>query len=221
MGLLPHPNPHFIHANDYYKQSLEKFSERLGSNDFKGFVNMIPSLWLPKLLQKSGYKTHAFVSMPVLNKHTMINQYFDEYELMPEHNNLQAQIEKMTFDDQPQFYLMNTGETHYPYAVPGETKETWPKIHGFHGVIKHLGDDGESEKFFDLDQLYQLQTRQRDAVSYLDGIIENLYDKVPKDTWIIITSDHGELFGEDGFFGHGPINHPKILEVPFVEGKIR
>ena len=36
-----------------------------------------------------------------------------------------------------------------------------------------------------------------------------------------ITYDHGELFGEDGYFGHGPIQHPKVLEVPFVEGKLR
>jgi hypothetical protein len=33
-----------------------------------------------------------------------------------------------------------------------------------------------------------------------------------------VTADHGELFGEDGYFGHGPIQHPKVLEVPFVEG---
>ena len=33
-----------------------------------------------------------------------------------------------------------------------------------------------------------------------------------------MTADHGELFGEEGFFGHGPIQHPKVTEVPFVEG---
>jgi hypothetical protein len=33
-----------------------------------------------------------------------------------------------------------------------------------------------------------------------------------------VTSDHGELFGEDGWFGHGPIVHDKVLEVFLVEG---
>ena len=28
----------------------------------------------------------------------------------------------------------------------------------------------------------------------------------------------GELFGEGGYFGHGPIMHEKCFEVPFVEG---
>jgi hypothetical protein len=29
------------------------------------------------------------------------------------------------------------------------------------------------------------------------------------------------LFGEEGYFGHGPILHEKVLEVPFVEGQLR
>jgi len=29
------------------------------------------------------------------------------------------------------------------------------------------------------------------------------------------------LFGEEGYFGHGPIQHDKVFEVPFVEGKLR
>ena len=30
-----------------------------------------------------------------------------------------------------------------------------------------------------------------------------------------------ELFGEAGYFGHGPIMHEKVFEVPFVEGRLR
>ena len=63
--------------------------------------------------------------------------------------------------------------------------------------------------------------RQVLAVKYLDRVVEELFDMVPKNTYITITADHGELFGEDGYFGHGPIQHEKVLEVPFVEGKLR
>ena len=52
-------------------------------------------------------------------------------------------------------------------------------------------------------------------------MVEELFDLVPKNTYITITSDHGELFGEEGYFGHGPILHDKVLEVPFVEGQLR
>ena len=58
-------------------------------------------------------------------------------------------------------------------------------------------------------------------MKYLDRVVEELFDLVPKNTYITITSDHGELFGEEGYFGHGPILHEKVLEVPFVEGQLR
>ena len=53
------------------------------------------------------------------------------------------------------------------------------------------------------------------------GIIEELYDMVPENTHIVVTADHGELFGEAGYFGHGPIMHDKCFEVPYLEGKVR
>jgi arylsulfatase A-like enzyme len=143
---------------------------------------------------------------------------------------MRAMLSKMTFpSDRPAFYLLNVGETHYPYALPDEDPKEWPRISGVHGVFKHLDDvvvggklvDEEGEKFFDQDKLDQLRQRQIDTVKYLDGVIQELFDLVPDNTYITVTSDHGELFGEEGYFGHGPINHEKVYEVPFVEGKLR
>ena len=58
-------------------------------------------------------------------------------------------------------------------------------------------------------------------VGNFDGVFEQLYDQVPENTYVIVTADHGELFGEAGYFGHGPIMHEKCFEVPFVEGALR
>jgi arylsulfatase A-like enzyme len=89
-------------------------------------------------------------------------------------------------------------------------------------VLKRL-DEGKEEgiPFFSAAQLEELRQRQIEAVRYLDGVFEQLFDLVPKNTYITVTADHGELFGEGGYFGHGPIHHEKVLEVPFIEGKIR
>jgi glucan phosphoethanolaminetransferase (alkaline phosphatase superfamily) len=65
-----------------------------------------------------------------------------------------------------------------------------------------------------------LHERQIAALEDLDGVLASLLERLPPDTWLIVTSDHGELFGEDGYFGHGPIAHDKVLEVPFVEGLV-
>ena len=63
--------------------------------------------------------------------------------------------------------------------------------------------------------------RQGIPVELIQDVMEKLFDICPKNTFITITADHGELFGEEGYFGHGPIMHPKVHEVPFVEGKLR
>jgi arylsulfatase A-like enzyme len=148
---------------------------------------------------------------------------------MDNHNDMRAMIREMRFpEDKPSFYLLNVGETHYPYALPDEPPESWPRISGVHGVFKHLDDHvvggklrKSEEKFFNQKALDDLRARQVKAVKYLDRVVEELFDIVPKNTYITITADHGELFGEDGFFGHGPIQHDKVFEVPFVEGKLR
>ena len=85
-----------------------------------------------------------------------------------------------------------------------------------------LMKDEKAPKFFDQDRLDELRERQIHTVRYLDReVFPKLYDMVPKNTYITITSDHGELFGEEGYFGHGPIQHEKVYEVPFLEGKLR
>jgi membrane-anchored protein YejM (alkaline phosphatase superfamily) len=148
---------------------------------------------------------------------------------MDRHNDMRAMLREIRFDnDQPCFYLLNVGETHYPYALPDEPPEQWPRISGVHGVFKHLDDHVVGGKLrrgrtriFNAAKLLELKQRQVAAVKYLDTVIEELFDLLPRNTYVTITSDHGELFGEDGYFGHGPIQHEKVLEVPFVEGKLR
>ncbi len=229
IGLMPHTSPRHVYASEYYKREFVKFNERLGSNDFE-FKSLVPRLYLPAFLKETlGYRTHAMVSLPVLNPKTVLNQGFDTYKLMEKHNDMRAMLREMKFpEDRPSFYLLNVGETHYPYALPDEPPELWPRISGVHGVFKHLDDHivggklrTRKEKFFDQKKLDELRQRQIQGVRYLDGVVEELFDLVPKNTYITITSDHGELFGEDGYFGHGPIQHEKVFEVPFVEGKLR
>jgi hypothetical protein len=223
MGLLPHTNPVEVYASEYYKEDFLRYGDRLNIGEM-GFKRLLPSIFLPSFLRNQlGYRTHAMVSMPVLNPFTVINRDFDSFELMPKHNDMGAMLEKMEFSpDRPSFYLLNTGETHYPYALPDEDPSRWPRISGVHGVFKHLDEtaDERAPAFFDNQSLKELHSRQIDAVTYLDGVFKRLFDLLPSNTWVIVTSDHGELFGEDRFFGHGPVMHEKVFEVPFVEGMV-
>jgi arylsulfatase A-like enzyme len=229
-GLLPHTSPEQVYASEYYKEDFFNYNDRLGAKGIE-FAKMVPGLWLPELLRNTlGYNTNARVSLPVLNPKTGINRFFDSFKLMDSHNDMASMLPTMEFNaDRPSFYMLNVGETHYPYALPDEDSSMWPRISGVNGVFKKLDaavdDSGnlvkDEEEFFDQDRLDQLRERQIGTVRYLDGVFEQLFDMVPKNTHIIVTADHGELFGEKGYFGHGPIMHEKCFEVPYLEGKIR
>jgi hypothetical protein len=230
MGLLPHASPPRVYASEYYKRDFARYAERLGADGIE-FKHLLPSLYLPTFLkQKLGYRTHALVSLPVLNPATPLNRDFDTFTLMPTHNDMAAMLERLRFDaERPSFHLLNVGETHYPFALPSEDPGAWPRLSGVHGVFKHLDAqmvggkliDGEALPELDQTQLDRLRARQVDAVRYLDTVFERLFDLVPPNTYVTVTADHGELFGECGYFGHGPIQHDKVYEVPLVEGRLR
>jgi hypothetical protein len=230
LGLLPHRSPSQVYASEYYKRDFVQYCERLGRDGIE-FKSLLPSLYLPTFLKKLGYDTHALVSLPVLNPATVLNRDFDRFELMPTHNDMEAMIDRLTFSqERPSFYILNVGETHYPYALPDEDPSEWPLISGVHGVFRHLDEQvvggrlrevDDPPLVFDQNKLDRLRLRQVEAVRYLDRVFEKLFDTVPANTYITVTADHGELFGEDGYFGHGPVHHDKVFEVPFVEGKLR
>jgi hypothetical protein len=139
-------------------------------------------------------------------------------------------VKEISFSrDQPNFWFLNLGETHYPYMLDDASL---PHISGLHGVAKSLArgeDAGGSlavkaqaemsiDAFFESDVMRGLHQQQIRCVEYIDGLLGALFDKAPSNTWFMIMGDHGECFGEGGFFGHGPVLHPKVFEIPFVEG---
>lgn len=220
MGMMPHSSPANVFASEVYKEEFLQWRNRIGSEEVS-FKDFIPEISLPKVLKNFGYHTVAKVSMPVLNKHTLISQHFDEYKLMSHHNDFSGMVSEIEFpDDTPCYYFLNLGETHYPYMLSGDNL---PHVSGVHGVLKDIGKDAIDNKpaqdqSFSMEQMKMLHKQQITCVEYVDGYIGKLMEKAPSNTYFIVTADHGELFGEDGYFGHGPIMHEKCFEIPFVEG---
>jgi len=227
MGILPHPSPRGVLSSTYYSRSFSAWAERLGVDSLR-WSDMLPHMWLPRFLrQELGFYTRAMVSLPALNPSTPLALEFDQWDAMPTHNDFGAMVDRLCFDDhRPTFWLLNVGETHYPYAPAHEPSSEWPRLHGVHGVFRRLAGGrpvhaSEVPEVFDAHKLAILRQRQVDVVRHLDPLMHRLLDAVPPGTWVVVTADHGELFGEDGYFGHGPIQHEKVLEVPFVEGMVR
>jgi len=231
-GLLPHESPQNEFASEYYKEDFLNYNTRFGTEGME-FAKLVPQMWMPEFLRAElGYTTHARVSLPVLNSTTGVNRGFDSFQLMDSHNDMAAMLDTLHFDsERPSFHMLNVGETHYPFVTPDQDPSEWPRISGVHGVFKHLDKhvkdgkllaDEDAPKFFDQDKLDKLREMQIHTVRYLDTeVFPKLYDLVPENTYITVTADHGELFGESGYFGHGPILHDKVMEVPFLEGRVK
>jgi hypothetical protein len=234
MGMFPHSLPVDIPKSDYLKKEMFEHSQRLQIDITEFQRKAIPSMFMPTFLRSLGYHTRALVSMAVINPHTAINRDFESYELMPRHNDMAGMIDKLEFDpDRPTFYMLNMGETHYPYVAPGDDLTGFPHISGLHGAVagltKQIGDldqKDQARKMLSLDRLLTLEEmhacrdRQIKVMSYVDDLFAKLYEKLPRGTHLVVTADHGDLFGEDGMFGHGSVIHEKVLEVPFAEGLV-
>lgn len=241
MGMLPHLSPPGVFASEVYKHEFEAWTGRLGV-DKLDFAKFLPQLSLPLVLKELGYRTVGRVSLPVLNQATLLSTHFDDYRLMDSHNDFGGMIAEMRFgSDKPAFYFLNLGETHYPYMLKDDSL---PRVSGVHGVFRGLaqaqrlpspaappppgsGAGGESggpaaspTAFFDPAQMRRLHEQQVRCVEHVDALLEGLFHKCPPGTHVIVTSDHGEMFGESNYFGHGPVMHEKVFEVPFIEGKV-
>jgi len=227
MGLVPHRSPQHVYASEFYKKDFSDWIERLAIPGL-GFASFVPQLSLPKLLKDHGYRCVGRVSMPVLNGFTLVSKFFDDYKLMSNHNDFASMVSELEFDsDEPTFYFMNLGETHYPYMLSGDDL---PHISGVHGAAKQLaaGEDGGGRiqsahdngscDFFDGKKMQYLHEQQIRCVEYIDEVFGRLLEKAPSDTYFMVMSDHGEAFGEGGFFGHGPVMHETAFSVPFLEG---
>jgi hypothetical protein len=231
MGMVPHNSPKGVFASNVYREEFAAWGDRINLPAVE-FGKFVPQLSLPHFLKEQGYWTEGWVSLPVLNPMTNMSANFDKYELAPSHNDLREIFSKLQFrDDQPSFFFINTGETHYPYLLPGETGEDLPHISGVHGVFKHLDDflknpsefleDKKQDEFFTPQQFKAFYDKQIVCVEHLDKVVGEFMEKCPENTHFMVMSDHGELFGEDGYFGHGPIFHEKVFEVFFLEGKLK
>jgi len=106
----------------------------------------------------------------------------------------------ITPPNQPVFLFLNIGETHVPYWHEGAPWERWPS------PCVPFGGSACSAT--------TSRMRQRLCLEWVDIQIESLLQLFLNST-ILICSDHGDCWGEDGLWEHG-ISHPATLTVPLL-----
>jgi arylsulfatase A-like enzyme len=125
--------------------------------------------------------------------------------------------------ERPFFAFLNYFDAHFPYEVPAtgihrfgvrpRSNREYMVIHNWMGLIK----TGPSPR-----QIGFALDAYDDCVAELDEQLGRLIDELDRRavlerTWLIITSDHGESFGEKpGVFWHGTSLYQTQLHVPMV-----
>ncbi len=125
--------------------------------------------------------------------------------------------------ERPFFAFLNYFDAHYPYRLPAGS------YHRFGGAPTDARQRTMLEQWFDVDKS-KLSPREvafaanayDDCIADLDERIGWLVDRLRQRgylerTWLIITADHGESFGEHaGIFCHGASLYQTELHVPLL-----
>jgi arylsulfatase A-like enzyme len=101
-----------------------------------------------------------------------------------------------TLGQRPFFAFLNVFDAHFPYEPPESLLNT------FEPKGKRLG-------------------RYKGAIRYIDGVIDSMLAELDRrgaleNTIVVVTSDHGEHFGEHGLFRHGNSLYRPLLHVPLL-----
>jgi arylsulfatase A-like enzyme len=125
------------------------------------------------------------------------------------------------YDDEGPFFLWtHYMDVHYPFYPPDEFLEevtdspiSKSRMISLNGKMHEDGTELSDAEATDLQSLY------RGDIRYLDHHIGELIEALRQrglfeDTIFIITSDHGELFGEHQLFGHPPSGYEESFHVP-------
>ena len=110
----------------------------------------------------------------------------------------------------PSFLFLNLMEAHYPYHIAPDFRMSsprwWQKLRELH-ALWHLGNQTwlrTGRLGYGEDLLPVLRQRQRRAWEDLSGPIDAFVQELHQDTGnlIVLCSDHGDNFGEQGWYYH-------------------
>ena len=117
--------------------------------------------------------------------------------------------------EKPFFIWILSLDTHYPYLAPGKYRK-WGTLFDMYYYNWKIMKVGWEAKFSEKES-QKFMNAYDDAIRYADSFIERLWNDLKNyDPIFVIHADHGEAFGEHGFYGHPPELYEEVLHVPLV-----
>jgi arylsulfatase A-like enzyme len=194
---------------------------------------------LPELLQAAGYTTAAFISNPVLERSRQLDQGFGVFDQrMPrEERNRPGFVERearSTTDaalawaqvaaEPPWFVWVHFQDPHGPYEPPDAAAAYDDPAEARLPLLRNdesgLGGIPAYQQLPGLFTQKAYEDRYLDEIQYLDEHVRRLVtglDALGDPPAVLLTADHGEAFGEDGYyFAHGHSVGLDQIRVPLL-----
>ena len=192
-----------------------------------------------EVLSEAGYATGAIVSNPVLDESRQIGQGFESYDVrmtQSERNrpDLGEREAEATTDAalawlkenrpwlfgtrRPLFLWVHYQDPHGPYTPPGFETSPDTGATALPILEDHSGKAGlpAYQVVEGVRSLEAYAGRYREEIRYLDRHVARLLAALP-DAGVLVTADHGEAFGEDGYYlAHGHSVGLELIRVPLL-----
>jgi arylsulfatase A-like enzyme len=172
---------------------------------------------LAEILSRKGYQTAAVTEDAMISAPIGFARGFDSYRENRSVLDAAGDVDATFGDggkwleghaDELFFLFLHTYEAHAPYSPKGGT------LDGLAALPPNQGTDARSR---------HAESRRQYAaeIRYTDQVFGKLVDDLERldlldDTVIVVTSDHGEEFGEHGRLGHSKTVYDEVLRVPLV-----
>lgn len=196
------------------------------------------ALSVAEVLREAGYATAAFVSNPMLHRVRRMDQGFDVYDhrMRRREPNRPGYAERnaaettqaalawaRTKPPEPWFLWVHYQDPHGPYLPPGTGPVRDPENGRQLPVLENESGRGGIPRYQALpglaspeayEQLYRAEIAQLDV--QFEALVQGL-DALGAPPAILVTADHGEAFGEDGYwFAHGHSAGIDQVRVPLL-----
>jgi len=122
--------------------------------------------------------------------------------------------------DEPFFLWLHYMDVHGPYAPPEEARRYSEPIEASEAESLYNQCVNDPDSITD-EQHRELQNTYDDEIRYCDSQIEALFEALEstgalEETIVVVTADHGDAFGEHGYYAHPRRVDEELLTVPLL-----
>jgi arylsulfatase A-like enzyme len=176
---------------------------------------------LPTVLQKTGFHTAAFYSNPYLAEGLGMERGFEIWQRTSDQQMAQVlkkHLQAHSEDDQRHFTYLHLLGPHSPLRPSEAARTRWDVDARWFDAKRGLGiGAAKRNKKEGVREAYRKGYHAviEDTDVLVGEILQSL-GPAKESTWVLVTSDHGEMLGEQDLVGHGRHLFQGLTHVPFL-----